>query len=1388
MRAKLKTGRWYIAIIAGILVLAVVILRQYILDGYYFMSKGVLSDLLRANLPTYYHMYDAITEGGFFWSWQMGIGTSMFTHADVYFDPFTYILFIFGRDYIPHMMIWLFVAKLVCEGAAFFSYLDYFKLDRKASLIAALLYAFSGYSLIMGSNFALGTILVYAPIVFLGVEKWLDTGKLRTLLLGLFLTCIYSYYFFFVLGLLTALYVCVRLYQRRINPIPKLFVLLGVAVVVILLSSVALLPQIQLTLASARVAGAKDVQTGLSLWIPQIKVWVTAIIRALCGDILNNPLTGEYIGYTYFGIMDYFQVSCYTSSFLIILAMQYWHYEKKNRKNLILVTVLISIMILFPVFSFVLNAFATVSARWMFIVTILECVLIGLSIDSVIRNKGIHGKSLFWGIIASGLIMILGMMALSAGGNEFGAQFTVYLYQARKFFVALLGLYALMCVIYILQRENSRAGMRKWAICILVAGIILIDEGINYYHWYGIEQSVSDYSEAEKTSYEDTSAELIKEIQAEDDSFYRINKTFDSVVDVNEIPSENDAMVQQYYGLKSYNSVNNANYTAFLQELGVFVACPISIPYYLENGIEPEEVIGSNLNYIDGVGDRYYLQSYLGVKYFITDQTDSELPEYFTYLNSRNGISVYENKNYYPLAFVNEKLMSLEEFRKLSDEEKAYALLEYTIVDGIDTTGSSLAKSEKRLTELAKEKQEKFELISFFEDKVSFRIEVQEGAEYLSLSMPYDEDWHAYVDGKEVATEKVNVSLLGVRIGEGEHEVELRYEPKALKIGGMLSLAGLILVLILWKTAGFLIEKLERILKKSGEGILRVIHNAKVQKAMGSLLKGFGYIVVALSISAVTIGVIRPSTYIKGEVENITEFSEMDTQGYTIDGQSFLVSKNKPSMTWQNTLSVVSKVEIRFSSIDYMANSDGGLRVQLSYDSDGSGFNEENSMVQWPDNENLTVRYDMEEENVKEFRLAIGWSEGEAFHLESIRIENKYFQMTLKECLLVGGTAILVLAGLLWGVRRVRGRQNNSIVRDSNIELCRIICMLLIVAHHCVLHGGAFEMQGMSQNRIFSLFLIPGGKLCFDSFLAMSCWFLVDQKFRTKRFLKVWLQVLFYSVTFAIIAYGFGTGFTFKNWLSTLLPITGNSHGFAASYLAFYLLLPFLTYISGKVTKRQARWLLVLLLYFEVGSQIIGCFNSYYQPLSSELLLFILCYVIALNLKRWPWKICDNKKLMLTIFIGIWIGLWMIRYCWILNPGNPVLSYIMSTMCDESSITNLVGGFAFFFFFKNIKMKKYPLINYLATGTFGILLIHDHNFFRYVLWKQIIRTEEWYESGIFVLIVIAVVIWVYAVGFLIDRVRVLLLEQKIFRHVKVNEMCEKCDAILAEKNNKSEVQ
>lgn len=787
-----KNKQYYMWIILAVIGVAFIVFLQYLYNGHYFLSKGVWSDLLRVNLPTYYQMYDSFSTEGYMWSWNMGIGTSMFSHADVYFDPFTYILFIFGREYIPNMMIIMYLVKLVCEGITFYTYIDYFKIDKRAGVISAVLYAFCGYSLVMGNNFVLGTILVYAPLVLLGIERWINEGKIKLLVVSLFLTCIYSYYFFFAMGLFSAVYLVFRLCQKGKRWLKYLMLLAGVGIIVIMLSLFSVLPQIRIVLASSRVSGSEDIPTGLKLFIPQVRVLITSIVRVLGLDILGNSQSGTYIGEAFWGARDYYQLSTYVSSLFIILLVQYWHFEKKKRKEIVIVTVMLGGATIIPFFSYVFNACATTNTRWMFIVALIECIMIGFAISNIIKNGGLNVKALFIGIISSFIIVVLALIFITGNVNEFFRNMHIY----RKYFFLFLVLYTIMFIIYVLQ--NLKGQLSKYVIYMLVGLLIVMEEGVNYYEWYGVEGISCQYSEMDQSSYMDSSSELISDIMEEDSSWYRINKTFDSVYDNNGIPSENDAMVQGYYGLKCYNSLNNANYIEFLQSMGIYVCIPWYSQYYKDNGIQPKDVVGSQLNYIDGVYDRYNLLSFLGVKYYITKDAEKELPECFHLNSTQSGILVYENDNAFPLAFVNSKTISKSQFERLSENEKDYALLQYTVVDD-DIADIEVQIDELEIEKKIKEKQDAFELKSFEQDKVVFDIMVTQGG-YLSFSIPYDKDWNVYIDGRKVDSQKINISLLGAKISEGGHEVKIVYRNNSFIIGIVVSFISFISLILMKKT------------------------------------------------------------------------------------------------------------------------------------------------------------------------------------------------------------------------------------------------------------------------------------------------------------------------------------------------------------------------------------------------------------------------------------------------------------------------------------------------------------------------------------------------------------------------------------------------------------
>jgi len=768
------------AIILLIMFFSSIIFRKYIFQGYPFLSQGVLSDLLRVNLPVYIHLFDSICQGGFFWSWSMGIGTSMFAHADVYFDPFTYICLLGGRDNIAQLLIWSFVIKLVCEGIAFSYYARYFGINSFAVVIASVMYSFCGYSMIMGGNFALGTILVYFPLTLLAIEKKLDNHKYYFLLLILFSICIYSYYYFYVVGVLASVYLTIRCVSKKKKIIVEVLHLAFFGIVVLMLSAFTILPQLYLTLGSSRLNAGKDVFWNLQLFLPDIKIIVTAFVRSLGLNFLGNGITTGYYGYMFGRETDYFSVECYVTALSFPLLFQYFHIEKNKSEHVLHYCIGFIIMVGLPFISYILNAFSTVNYRWIFIIHLLICLMCAFAISKIIENKKVCLKTLIISEILSIIGLAFSVVLIGHWRNINGLALFNVMLANRVYFINVIFIYfASMMIAFIFNKWGYKKEIKN-ILCICLVIVIFMDVFINYYKWYGSSETLCSFDNTTKYGYDDCSSMIIKNIRTFDTSFYRIYKDFDSVYDKNNTPSDNDALAQQYYGLKSYCSLNNANYITFLQKIGVYVAHPPMIESLKKQGFKPTDIKGAHLNYINGIDNKYQLLDYFGVKYYLSKTgIKRKIPQQFVYAFQNDDIDVFVNKRTYPLAFINNKYMNYERFIQMNDEERLDTLLKYTILNEHDYN----LYANQCNTEILGQNHNECKLIKFSNDDLVFNVNVNQDGKFVSFSMPYDEGWHVYLDGKKMQSSKINISLLGVKIPKGEHVLELRYVPKGWYLG-----------------------------------------------------------------------------------------------------------------------------------------------------------------------------------------------------------------------------------------------------------------------------------------------------------------------------------------------------------------------------------------------------------------------------------------------------------------------------------------------------------------------------------------------------------------------------------------------------------------------------
>lgn len=112
----------------------------------------------------------------------------------------------------------------------------------------------------------------------------------------------------------------------------------------------------------------------------------------------------------------------------------------------------------------------------------------------------------------------------------------------------------------------------------------------------------------------------------------------------------------------------------------------------------------------------------------------------------------------------------------LETSETYAEIYAYTVNDDILNVGYDVLSSSSLNIE------------SYSDTKIKGTINVEENS-VLYTSIPYDDGWRILIDGEPAETYKVGGAMLAASIKPGEHTVELKYSPKGLKTGIIISAA-----------------------------------------------------------------------------------------------------------------------------------------------------------------------------------------------------------------------------------------------------------------------------------------------------------------------------------------------------------------------------------------------------------------------------------------------------------------------------------------------------------------------------------------------------------------------------------------------------------------------
>ncbi|MCH9277023.1 acyltransferase [Bifidobacterium amazonense] len=318
----------------------------------------------------------------------------------------------------------------------------------------------------------------------------------------------------------------------------------------------------------------------------------------------------------------------------------------------------------------------------------------------------------------------------------------------------------------------------------------------------------------------------------------------------------------------------------------------------------------------------------------------------------------------------------------------------------------------------------------------------------------------------------------------------------------------------------------------------------------------------------------------------------------------------------------------------------------------------------------------------------------------------------------------------------------HTVRRNLNLDVLRIVAMLLIVACHAALHipwllnVDNIPLQYLPGWKSALAFLVVQyGQVGVSIFFMISGYFLVRKAFRWERVFGTWFQMLCYSVlSFAIVALLLQS-VDFPDKVIALFQADSMPHTIEIAFFPFLF---------------NAYWFVTAYMVMLFAAPFVNCLFAHMPRRSIELFIFLLGFLAT-------WKLLGITVVMWTnityAVLGYAIGGWIRLYgskssipgkpivlCLIIIVSSVVMTVFNHAAADRTAFTRLfawetqikpgieilpmVIAAAIVMLALDVDLSwiggvPRVLILRMAAATFGVYLIHENQFWYRVIWPVI---------------------------------------------------------------------
>lgn len=263
--------------------------------------------------------------------------------------------------------------------------------------------------------------------------------------------------------------------------------------------------------------------------------------------------------------------------------------------------------------------------------------------------------------------------------------------------------------------------------------------------------------------------------------------------------------------------------------------------------------------------------------------------------------------------------------------------------------------------------------------------------------------------------------------------------------------------------------------------------------------------------------------------------------------------------------------------------------------------------------------------------------------------------------------------------------------RNSNIEILRILCIVMIISMH------VFGLYSDNLDTIGFATLSFNNAVCnmgVSIFMLISGYYGIH--FKTKKLLSIWNVTLFWSLVLIFV----DTDNSAKNLVRSIFPVFTGKYWFLTAYILVFCLSSYIEKLIQNINKRQFQILLcVLLLFFVIAPSflMLEIMHDSGKGAMNMLMVYLLGRYFAMYglPKRLSGPIGGVILLSVILIISGVDFFVSLR-----------INFLFQMLARDNSFLILLAAVTLFTMVMQMKPRTITWVNHLASYVFPIYVIH----------------------------------------------------------------------------------